>query len=184
MNHAASGLIVGRFQPFHNEHVAYALAAKKQCHFLWVGLTNFMQTALPENPGGGHRLQPESNPLNFCERYTLVSDALQDAGLNQKDFGIVPCPIENPTSILDIVPPKTICYLTINEEWGHEKATILREIGYPVTILWERPKTISGSMIREAIRSGDQSWKGLVPSSVAKNLESWDFEQRVLATKS
>lgn len=109
--------------------------------------------------GGGRRLRTQSNPLNYCERYTLVSEALQEAGLDRKEFGIVPCPIESPSDLTDIVPLNTTCFLTVNDEWGHEKAARLRATGYEVVVLWERVKAMSGSMIREAIRAGDANWK-------------------------
>jgi len=42
----------GRFQPFHNGHLEYVLAAQKQSDFLWIGITKFDIDQHKEISGG------------------------------------------------------------------------------------------------------------------------------------
>ncbi len=60
-----AGSVHGRFQPFHNEHLEYVLAAQRLCDYLWVGITKYDITSTDSNLLGRHRERPESNPLTF-----------------------------------------------------------------------------------------------------------------------
>ena len=63
----------GRFQPFHNEHLEYALAAKQECDFLWVGITQFDVSPDDANPLARHRQRPENNPFTYFERIMMIA---------------------------------------------------------------------------------------------------------------
>ncbi|MEM7603233.1 MAG: nicotinate-nucleotide adenylyltransferase [Verrucomicrobiota bacterium] len=173
------GLIIGRFQPFHNEHLEYALAAKEECDYLWIGLSQFLPDSANAATADDHRFDPKSNPLKYCERYTIISDAVVEAGIKRDEFGIIPCPIDTPERVPEIVPDDTICYITVNEPWGETKVSSLQKIGYEVVVLWERPKKIASTVIREAIIKNDPSWKDSVPPSVVENLENLGFRERL-----
>ena len=174
-----AGLILGRFQPLHLEHLEYAQAARERCDFLWVGLTNFMPSSLESEGDTEHRLRRTSNLLKYSERYTLIAESFKVAGFKVDEFGIVPCPIESPQCLVDIVPQETKCFVTINEEWGRAKVEALRGAGYEVEVLWEREKGMSGTAIRKAICQGDEGWRSLVPEPVAQRLLEWGFCERV-----
>jgi cytidyltransferase-like protein len=55
----------GRFQPFHNGHLEYILAAKERCDFLWIGITKF--EIFTTTPLGRQRERPENNSLTYFE---------------------------------------------------------------------------------------------------------------------
>ena len=72
----------GRFQPFHNEHLEYVLAAQGLCDFLWIGITKYDVTSTDLNPLGAVRERPENNPLTFFERAQIIRGSLIEAGVS------------------------------------------------------------------------------------------------------
>ncbi len=57
----AEGCVHGRFQPFHNGHLEYVLAAQSRCAFLWVGITKYDIDVSELSPLGRHsRLRKNS----------------------------------------------------------------------------------------------------------------------------
>lgn len=174
------GCIHGRFQPFHNEHLAYALAAAQRCEFLWVGLSRpFPAAQAIEVPA--HRRDTESNPLTYHERHCMVAAALDEAGLARDRFAVVPFPIDNPALLPDYVPPTITVFTTINDDWNRKKAHLLLEAGYRVEILWEREKGIDSTRVRALAAKRDPAWRDLVPPAVVRYLNSIDFEERLTA---
>lgn len=168
----------GRFQPFHNEHLSYVLAAKELCEFLWIGI------ARPDPPTGtsidqSHRERLENNPLMYYERVRLVSAVLLHQGLTCSCFGVVPFPIDQPELLPNYVPTTVHCFTTVNDQWNHEKNQTLVALGYSVTVLWERPKSIHGSALRAMIVDGDPDWRSLVPAPSAALLTQWGIETRL-----
>jgi hypothetical protein len=75
-------------------------------------------------------------------------------------------------------------YLRLFSEWGGTKLDRMREAGYDVVVLDEgAAKEISGSDVREALRSGGD-WESLVPSGVARVIRSLErIPVRVEAVK-
>src|SRR5580658_2857257 len=94
----------GRFQPFHNGHLQYVLAAKRLCNFLWIGITNFDIGPGAANPKARARQRPENNPLSYFERISIIKAVLQDEGIGAHEFGFVPFPIETPDRLSQFLP--------------------------------------------------------------------------------
>lgn len=169
----------GRFQPFHNDHLDYVLAAKQRCEFLWVGITRFDTSAGTFRPLGRQRERPEANPLNYYERISIIREALLDVRVPPRAFGFVPFPIEMPRSLVTFLPKRVPCFTTICEDWNREKIRVLTEEGYEVVVLWEREKRVSGSEIRRLVASGDNSWKKMVPMATVRAIENLDLAERL-----
>jgi cytidyltransferase-like protein len=172
-----NGSIHGRFQPFHNGHLAYALAALKAVDTLYVGLTRVLT-----DPGIGgdiapHRLQKESNPLSYFERSRIIRTALISAGISETRFHIGPFPMEEPSRIPEFWPLSYPCYTTIVDEWNRRKIKELERLGYKVIVLQdvvtEPSKVKSGTEIRSLIRSNDPSWANFVPKSTKRIIEEY-----------
>jgi nicotinamide mononucleotide adenylyltransferase len=175
------GSVHGRFQPFHNEHLEYVLAAQRLCDYLWVGITKYDITATDSNPLGRHRERPESNPLTFFERIGIISEALTESGIDRGKFGFVPFPIETPQRLPDFMPVSIPCYTTICEEWNKEKIDVLRALGYDVRVLYQRDnKGVSGARIRSDIAAGGNLWKESVPPATVRAVERLDLKNRLL----
>jgi nicotinamide mononucleotide adenylyltransferase len=174
-----AGSVHGRFQPFHNEHLEYALAAKALCEFLWVGITKYDVTPSELSPLARDRERPENNPLTYFERITVIGEALEDAGIDRRTFGFVPFPIETPQRLRAFLPLSVTCFTTICEEWNREKIRVLQACGYKVVVLWERQKSVTGGAIREDILLGGTRWRSIVPSATVRAIEALDVRKRL-----
>ncbi len=166
------GCVHGRFQPFHNEHLEYVLAAKKKCRYLLVGITRYDHQ--PCQLGDSHRGTIAANPFNYRERSLMIKEALLGAGLQYGEFDITPFPIDNTESLSAFIPKFFVCYTTIREPWNIEKVHILKDEGYNVDVLWDKcgEKKISGTFIRQLIRQDNPHWKSLVPAETIARIEA------------
>lgn len=179
------GVIHGRFQILHNDHLRYLLAGNERCHFLIVGITNpdpYHTRAYAADP---HRSAPSANPLTYFERALLVTHALREAGVPAESFITVPFPINLPELCRFYVPLDAVFFLTVYDEWGRRKLQLLRELGLRTEVLWERPpeeKGLSGATVRRLMREG-RPWRHLVPPACARLLEEWDIPQRLRGHK-
>jgi nicotinamide mononucleotide adenylyltransferase len=179
------GSVHGRFQPFHNEHLEYVVAAKKKCEYLWIGITKYDITPSEFTPLGRARERPENNPFTYFERVNIIMESLNAAGVEKASFGFVPFPIDTPQRLPEFMPVSVPCFTTVCEEWNQEKIRILRGYGYTVIVLWERTKKlVTGGAIREDIISGGLSWRSMVPSATAKAIERLNLRDRLVKLRS
>ena len=177
------GCIHGRFQPFHNEHLDYALEAFERCIFLWIGLTeSFQEEHGMEGPA--HRLTPTANPLSYHERQFMITRTLVCEGIEPERFAFVPFPVRTPELLRQFLALPTTCFLTINDDWNRQKRQLLQSAGYPVEVLYERPKGIEAADIRALLIAGNDFWRELVPTSVASYLDEIDLATRLRALPS
>ncbi len=175
------GVIHGRFQVLHNDHVAYLLAGRARCRHLVVGITNPDPSLTRSDAADTHRSLPGVNPLTYFERYVMVRDALQEAGTALADFSVVPFPVNVPELYRHYVPLDAVFFLTIYDDWGRRKLELFRSLGLQTEILWERPreqKGLSAGEIRSFMVDG-KPWKHLVPPSTARLMERWDISRRL-----
>lgn len=174
--------IHGRFQPFHNGHLSYALSALDRCEFVYVGVTRLRAMSADDSGSdlrkGLHSGEDNSNPFSFFQRRQLVEAGLTSAGVSRERFAIIPFPIEEPATLSSFFPRDSICFTTIKDDWNIKKITILEENGFKVEVLENVERfgyfSASGSQIREWARSGDERWRLAVPAGVAELLQSWD----------
>jgi nicotinamide mononucleotide adenylyltransferase len=175
------GVIHGRFQVLHNDHLTYLLAGKGRCRHLVVGITNpdpFLSASDPADPG---RDLPESNPLTFFERLVMVRDVLREAGVAQDDFSIVPFPINFPDLYACYVPMEAVFFITVYDDWGRRKLARFQDLGLTVDVLWERApleKGISAARVR-ALMAQDAPWEHLVPPATRRLMTAWDVPLRL-----
>ena len=175
------GVIHGRFQVLHNDHIKYLMAGKELCDYLVVGITNPDPSLTKDSDTNPHRSTPLANPLTYYERYVMTQAALLEHGLNLSQFSIVPLPINVPELIKYYVPLDAIFFLTIYDDWGHQKKKYFQSLGLKIHVLWEvtlENKGLSSSDIRDSMVK-DESWEEFVPSSVAKLMKEWDIAQRL-----
>jgi hypothetical protein len=123
-----TGVVHGRFQLFHLDHLKYVLAGKERCRHLVVGITNPDPTLTKFDPADPHRGLEVDNPLTFYERFIIIRETLLEAGLNYRDFSLVPLPINFPELYRYYVPLDATFFLTIYDDWGGEKA---RHVHFP-----------------------------------------------------
>lgn len=178
--------IHGRFQPFHNGHLAYAQAALARSQRIYVGLTR----VLTEGGIGGdvapHRLKSDSNPFSYFERAEIIRAALNGAGIPDDRFEIGPFPIENPARLGEFWPIDLPCLTTVVDQWNEEKIRVLESAGYTVEIVqqgaWRGEKYASGTIIRQLIRNGDDSWSNFVSTGAVEVVRRF-AAQRQMASR-
>src|SRR4030042_5015193 len=97
-------IVHGRFQPFHLGHLKYALAAKKKCDLLIVGITNSDPSLTKYDKANPYRSLSISNPFTYFERLSMIKEALIEGGVKRSKFEIVPFPINKPKLLKYYIP--------------------------------------------------------------------------------
>jgi len=178
---ADTGVIHGRFQVLHNDHLKYLLSGKDHCRHLVVGITNpdpFLTKKETSDPARHDRM---ANPLTYYERFLLVNGSLKEAGLEPGEFSVVPFPINRPELYQYYVPMDAVFFLTIYDDWGKQKLEYFNSLGLRTHVLREVPpeeKGISASEVRKLIKE-NASWDHLVPKSVYQHLKTWNISDRL-----
>ena len=175
------GIIHGRFQILHNDHVKYLMAGKELCEHILVGITNPDPSLTKNHESNPHRSTEFNNPLTYYERMIMIKDTLLEKGLKLSEFSIVPFPINFPNLLKYYVPLDKVFFLSIYDDWGRQKKKYLENLGLKVHILWEVPierKGISGQTVRKKML-GDQNWQQFVPKSVQNLIIEWKVIERL-----
>ena len=177
------GVIHGRFQILHNDHLRYLLAGKERCEHLVVGVTNPDPSLSRHESADAKRDAAAANPLTYWERQCMVRTALHEAGLAWEEFSVTPLPVSVPELYRYYVPMDAVFFLTIYDDWGRAKRRRFEELGLSVEVMWERPlaeKGISGEQLRRAIVDGED-WQRMTPPGVARLIEAWGLAERLHA---
>ncbi len=176
------GVIHGRFQLLHNDHMKYLLAGKERCEHLVIGICNPEVELTKYTSSNPHRSTKSANPLTYFERMECIKYAMSEAGIKQEEFDIVPFPINFPEKIYNYVPLDAKYYMTIYDEWGEEKLRSLKnDLKLDVEILWRvtlEEKGISASDIRKCIQEGKE-WKQFVPNAVYRYIIEHNLDKRI-----
>jgi nicotinamide-nucleotide adenylyltransferase len=110
------GVIHGRFQVLHNDHMKYLLAGKNLCRHLIIGITNPDPSLTKNHDSNPHRSTPLANALTYYERFIMVREALIESGLKLNEISIVPFPINVPELIKYYVPLDVVFFLSIYDD--------------------------------------------------------------------
>jgi len=178
---AKTGVIHGRFQILHNDHMKYILSGKALCDHLVIGITNPDPTLTKKEAADPSRDDRFANPLTYYERYTIINAALKKSGLDHDEFSIVPFPINIPELYQYYVPMDAVFFLTIYDDWGRQKLRYFDSLGLKTHVLWEVPseeKGISACEIRDLIKKG-KPWEHLVPTVVFRLIIDWNVSLRL-----
>jgi nicotinamide mononucleotide adenylyltransferase len=179
------GLVHGRFQVVHHDHLRYMLAGKNRCSHLVVGITNPDPVLTRPETTDPSRSDPRANPLTYFERYQLVRAVLVEAGIPREDLSVVPFPINLPDLYRYYVPLDALYLLTIYDEWGERKLERFRGLGLRTEVLWRRPlgeKGLRGTEVRRMMAAGE-AWEPLVPPPSARLLKLWGVPERLREMK-
>jgi nicotinamide-nucleotide adenylyltransferase len=180
-----TGVVHGRFQIFHLDHLKYVLAARQRCRRLVVGITNPDPTLTKSDPADPYRDSPEANPLTYFERYGMIRAALFEAGLDRARFSIVPFPVNFPELYRFYVPLDAQFYLTVYDDWGKRKLALFQSLGLSVEVLWVKSieqKGISAKNVRRLI-AGGEPWEHLVPPAAASVIKTMGIAERLRQSK-
>ncbi|VBB42561.1 conserved hypothetical protein [uncultured Desulfatiglans sp.] len=176
-----TGVIHGRFQVLHRDHMRYLMAGKALTRHLVVGITNPDPQQTGFDAADPERSVPSANPLTYFERYILLKHALLAEGLGPKEFSIVPFPINLPELYRYYVPLSATFFLTIYDAWGRRKKERFETLGLKIHVLWEKPpaeKGLSGKAVRARMATGE-AWESLVPPATIPLLNDWAVPERL-----
>ncbi len=176
------GVIHGRFQVLHNDHLRYLEAGKKLCRHLVVGITNPDPSLTREDATDSERSVPINNPLTYFERHTMMRTVLAEAGLGLGEFSVVPLPINVPELYIHYVPLEAVFFLTIYDDWGRRKRQQFEMMGLKTHVLWERKphlKGLSAKEVRDRILEGSPI-DTMVPPATARLVEQWELRKRLV----
>ena len=176
------GVIHGRFQILHNDHLKYILSGLELCRHLVIGITNPDPLLTGYEKTDPERSSRSSNPLTYYERYCMIRSALEEAGVDESMFSIVPFPVNRADLIDNYVPLDGVFFLSIYDDWGREKLERFKNLGLKTHVLREvtpDEKGISASEIRNLIIE-DLHWEHLVPESVAEKIKKSNLRNRLI----
>lgn len=176
------GVIHGRFQVLHNDHITYLEAGRALCDHLVVGITNPDPDLTGFDEADPQRSTPAANPFTFYERYRMTGAALLELGWNPAGFSVVPLPINKPELYRYYVPMDAVFYLTIYDSWGERKLEMFKSLGLRTHVLWRKKaeeKGLGSADIRDRIARG-LPWEDLVPPAVARIMNKTGLVERIL----
>jgi nicotinamide-nucleotide adenylyltransferase len=175
------GVIHGRFQVLHNDHLKYLLSGKALCRHLVVGITNPEPMLTQEESVDPNRSHASANPLTYFERYVMVKKVLTAQSLDPQFFSIVPLPINLPDRYRHYVPLDAVFFLTIYDQWGERKRQYFSSLGLKTHILRhvsKEEKGLSASDVRNRMIEG-APWEHMVPPPAAMWLKSLGLPMRI-----
>ena len=162
-----TGVLVGRFQPFHNGHLKAVQFALNHVDLLYIAVGSSQKS---------HELR---NPFTAGERIKMIKMAVDGAGMDCKKIIVVPVPDAEQHSVwVSYVDALVLGYSIV---FSNESLTtqLFKERGVKVVpVILENRGNYKGAGIRERIEKG-KPWKHLVPKAVAKIIEDIDGENRL-----
>ena len=175
------GIIHGRFQVLHNDHLQYLLSGKQFCHHMVIGITNPDPSLVRQETADPNRSRPTANPLTYYERYLLIRSAMQENNIRSSEFSIVPLPINRPELYQYYVPLDAVFFLSIYDDWGKKKMSYFESLSLKTHVIRKvsiGEKGISAGDVRN-LMIHNQPWEHLVPKSVARLMKQWQIPERL-----
>lgn len=165
------GVVVGRFQPFHNGHIDYVAQALGLSDQLYIGIATPGDKPTPYEPDDPMRFGKENNPFSYEDRVAMITEALKEVGMGVQSVQFVefvPSHIEDWHAV---VPRKAVYFiLPIGDET--KKIADMKTQGLQVHVLeGKEDREHMAWDIRARIQSG-QPWEHLVPPAVARFIKS------------
>jgi len=161
------GLFVGRFQPFHIGHVQVVKRLLKSVDELIIVV-------------GSSQLSHElDNPFTAGERITMIRYALDEEGIDPKDYYMIPVPdvMAHATwvnQVIALTPSFSIVY-------SNEPLTrrLFKEAGFKVeNVPFYHRETYSATEVRRRMLN-DGVWEELLPKTVAEYIKKMGVVSRI-----
>ena len=170
-----SALFLGRFQPFHNGHLAVIKKILKENARVIIAIGSAEQNYLPQNP------------FTASERFQMIEESLKEAKIPCDRYCIIP--VRNifnysiwVNHVNTYVPPYTRVYtgsklIRACYEGKYFRSGEKGKIG-PEIIRLKRLVPISASKVRTAILK-NRNWERMVPKAVARKIKKWGGIDRI-----
>ncbi len=163
--------VVGRFQPFHRDHLSLVEQAAAHGGRVIVAVTNAepaWRVPVAEAP---HRHLAEDNLFTYWQRVEMVLAATSGV-LAPERVRITPFPIHDPDAWDAYLPATTECWVRDRGPWEQRKIRLLSR-RYAVRKLDPVANEVNGSSIRRRLMAGDESWRDDVPPAVTELIGRW-----------
>jgi len=162
-----TGLLVGRFQPFHKGHLEVVKELLKECDELIIGI------------GSAQYSHTEENPFTAAERFAMIRASLDDEKIPRSKYTIVPITdIHNNAMWVNYVCnicPKFDVLFTRNPL----VTRLVKEAGIAVEEQPEFDRHIySGTKIRKAMLE-DKPWEKFVPGGAVRVIKQFGGVERL-----
>lgn len=146
-----TGLIIGRFQPFHNGHAYLFEKALELCSEIIIGV-------------GSSNMKNKDNPFSYEERVLMLQEFIKKNNLEERVILIFPSPdMESDDEWLEDVLAKAPEFNIVigNNDWVNG---IFEKAGYKVLLVPEYKRFLyEGTKIRELMRE-KKDWTDRVPA--------------------
>ncbi len=161
-------LFIGRFQPFHNGHVAMVKQVLGKHDEVIVGI------------GSAQYSHTGENPFTAAERFEMIHRALEAEGI--RNYHVIPIPDTHVHSVwvghvLSLVPKFDAVYTNSALVVRLFKERGIKVVSLPMV---ER-ESLSGTEVRKRMFNGGD-WETLVPPPVAAYIKEIDGVQRIRET--
>jgi nicotinamide-nucleotide adenylyltransferase len=161
------GLFVGRFQPFHNGHLAAVRYALKRVDYLYIVV------------GSAQRSHERYNPFTAGERIMMIKAALDEAKVDPSRWMLIPVQDAESHSVWTATLKSTVPKFDI--VFSNDTLTIrlLKEEGIEVVpIPYLDRDQYSATNVRNRILER-KDWEKLVPPAIARMVMELDGVDRV-----
>ena len=160
-----NGLLIGRFQPFHQGHLDALHFALSKVDKLWVGL------------GSSNKPLQKNNPFSAEERKKMILSSIDDSIRSKIEIYFIPDFEDHKKWVehIDIIVPKFDVVFTNDDMTKHLYSKRDTTV---VAIPFTKRDVLSGTNIRDLIL-GDQPWEEFVPDGTRKFLDKINAKQRL-----
>lgn len=166
-----TGLLIGRFQPFHHGHLNAVKYALNRVDMLYIAI------------GSSQRSHEPDNPFTAAERIMMIKAALDDADVDSRRWLAVPIPDATAhavwTAYIDMLIPR------YDLVFSNDPLTAQLFIERHVKLLrvpYLKREVYQAAEIRRRMLEG-KSWAQLVPKPVARIIRQIKGVQRIQALK-
>lgn len=177
---AATGMVHGRFQPFHHEHLEYILHGITHSKKCLIGITQPKIDTITECAIAPHRGKKEGNPFSFEERKDMIRLSLKAIGVPPDRYEIIEFDVDKADVVLPHLRSQYVQGLThfvkIFSEWEIHKKSLFLQHQFQVEIVRDdanqySQKNVSGTLVRELIAS-KRNWEDFVPPGTCSVIRS------------
>lgn len=167
-----TGLLCGRFQPFHYGHYDFLSGAFEHVDHLIIGITNPDVQSINYSESDLQRSRPESNIFTFLERKEMIDEVVKNHFPSQKTHEVIKFNLNEINTIIKSLPSNLIFFHTIYDSWGEEKRRLFESTGTTVKVLWRRTEKITtATNVRYHLAERGRDWQLFVPRPVVKIIE-------------
>ncbi len=151
-----SGLLIGRFQPFHLGHLYAVKYSLERVEFIYIIVGSSQKSHQPDNP------------FTAGERVAMIKAALEEEGIDCRRWLILPLPDAEAHSLWVSSVKATVPRFDVVFSNDPLTKTLFSEEGIRVLDIEFRERDkLSATEIRRRIVEGEE-WESLVPKAVAR----------------